>query len=178
MAERIAPVAVDRVGEAIANLPTESWTVLHDLRIPGRRQVVGHVLVGPSGVHVVSSDKWQGQVRERAVRDAADAADAVASYLTSVIRDDVRPVLCHDTDEYVDAWSAGVVVASASTVVELVSARRAVLEPDEVEAAVLELSGLASPVDDVKRPVGSHRAATERRRSGLRLVRRSAHVAL
>ena len=177
MAERIAPVAVDRVGEALANLPSESWAVLQGLRIPGRRQVVDHVLVGPSGVHVLSSDKWQGQVRERTVRDAADAAEAVASYLTSVIRDDVRPVLCYDTEEYVDAWSAGVVVASASTVVELVSARRAVLEPDEVSAVGDELAGLASPSGEVKRQVGSHRAA-DHRRVGLRLVRRSAPVPL
>jgi hypothetical protein len=171
-------MAVDRVAEALANLPVESWTVLHGVRVPGRRQVIDHVLVGPPGVHVVVSEKWQGQVRERDVREAADAADAVASYLTSVIRDDVRPVLCHDTEDYVDGWSDGVVVASAGTVVELVSARRSVLGPDEVRAVAMELAGLATPTEIAKRPVGSHRAEPERRRSSLRLVRRSAALPL
>ena len=178
MAERVAPLAVDRVVEALVDLPADSWTVLHGLRLPDRRRVIDHVLVGPSGVHVVSTDTWHGQVRGRALRDAADAADSVASYLTSVIRDEVRPVLCHHTDEYVDAWRDGVVVASAGTIVELVSARRAVLEPDEVRAVALELSGLETPAEDGKRPVGSHRAVTERRRSNLRLVRRSAPLPL
>lgn len=46
----------------LARLP-DGWTVLHDLRVPGRRFNLDHVLVPPSGAGliVLDSKKWHAQ---------------------------------------------------------------------------------------------------------------------
>lgn len=167
MAEHLAPSPVSLAAEVLSQLPADSWVVLHDLHLATRRTPVAHVLVGPPGVQVVTSAAWQGQVRERDVRAAADVAAEVTALLGSVLSDDVRPVLCYETEEFVDAWSEGVVVASAATVVELSAARRAVLEPTEVRRVAAELTSLTS----VARHGGSHRRALEKPRRSLRLLR-------
>lgn len=83
--ERVTAAVLDR-------LPGEEWTVIHDVRWPGRRFAnVDHVVIGPSGVFVVDSKNWSGRIevrdqvlrqngykREPAVAGAAEAALAVA----------------------------------------------------------------------------------------------------
>lgn len=77
---------------ALAALPADRWTTLHDLRWPGRVYAnVDHVVVGPPGVFVIDSKNWSGSIRfgfgvlrqngrdrSRGIAGAAQAAEAVA----------------------------------------------------------------------------------------------------
>ena len=70
-AERLAQVAdawdrgaagEEATARALASLPPE-WTVLHDVRWPGRRKAnIDHVVIGPGGVFVIDSKYWSGTV--------------------------------------------------------------------------------------------------------------------
>ena len=48
---------------ALAGIEREGWTVLHDVRPPGKRWNLDHVLVGPGGVVVVETKQWRRPVR-------------------------------------------------------------------------------------------------------------------
>ena len=56
----------------LARLPRR-FVVLHDLRIPGRRANVDHLVVGPTGVWVVDSKSYRARLRVR--RGAAWAGE-------------------------------------------------------------------------------------------------------
>lgn len=84
------------VATVLAALPPEQWRVLHHLRWPGRPYAtVDHVVVGPGGVFVLSTQSVTGPVavtsgvlrlegcrRDRAVGAAADAAASVREALS------------------------------------------------------------------------------------------------
>ena len=54
----------DRAAQALAALPTDEWTIFRAPHLPrGGCPGVDHVLVGPSGVFVVDSDRWTGAVQ-------------------------------------------------------------------------------------------------------------------
>lgn len=52
-----------RTAAALAGLEREGWVVLHDVRPPGKRWNLDHVLVGPAGVVVVETKQWRRPVR-------------------------------------------------------------------------------------------------------------------
>lgn len=54
--ERATAAVLDR-------LPTRTWAVLHDRRIPGSRANVDHLLIGPSGVWVLDTKTTRARVR-------------------------------------------------------------------------------------------------------------------
>jgi hypothetical protein len=54
-----------RTAAALEGLEADGWTVLHDVRLPGRRWNLDHVLLGPPGVVVVESKQWRTPVRVR-----------------------------------------------------------------------------------------------------------------
>ncbi len=56
----------ERVGARLDRLVSESVRVLHDRRIPGSRANIDHLVVAPSGVHVIDSKKYQGRPERRA----------------------------------------------------------------------------------------------------------------
>lgn len=127
---------------ALAALPLNRWTVLHDVRWPGRRFAnIDHVVVGPGGVFVIDSKNWSGRVevrdgvlrqngyrREREVAAAADSGLAVAKAVRGLGPRLVRPVLCLVTDEPVATYSREVLVCSTSTLVAQLLAQPAVLD--------------------------------------------------
>ena len=50
---------------ALAGVEAEGWTVLHDVRLPGRRWNLDHVLLGPAGVVLVETKQWRRPVTVR-----------------------------------------------------------------------------------------------------------------
>lgn len=48
---------------ALAGVEGDGWTVFHDVRPPGKRWNLDHVLVGPAGVVVVETKQWRRPVR-------------------------------------------------------------------------------------------------------------------
>lgn len=142
---------------ALDALPGESWTVLHDVRWPGRRYAnVDHVAVGPPGVFVIDSKNWSGTIavrdhvlrqngraREEAVAGAAEAALAVAGLTSVVAPQHVQPVLCFVRDEALTGWARDVMVCSTANLVELLSSRPEALPPHILSEARLQLEAMS-----------------------------------
>jgi len=55
----------ERVAALLSGLRPEGFIVLNDLRIPGTRENIDHVVVGPAGVFVVETKHYSGLVRAR-----------------------------------------------------------------------------------------------------------------
>jgi hypothetical protein len=49
----------------LTRLPPQRWVVRHDLRIPGSRANLDHLVIGPSGVWVVDTKTTRAEVRVR-----------------------------------------------------------------------------------------------------------------
>lgn len=54
-----------QTAEILAALPARRWAVWHDLRVPGTRSNLDHIVVGRTGVWVVDSKATRGRVRAR-----------------------------------------------------------------------------------------------------------------
>ncbi len=146
---------------ALATLPADAWTVLHDLKWPGRTYAnIDHIVVGPPGVFVIDSKNWSGTVavrngvlrqngyaRETDVDSAARAASVVAPLVPLLRRDLVRPVLCFTRDEQLTGAVRQVLICSTANVVTLLTSRSPVLSPDEVRqlSSDIEKALRASP---------------------------------
>jgi hypothetical protein len=52
-----------RTADLLAHLPSRRWTVWHDLRVPGSRANIDHVVVGRTGVWVVDTKSTRAEVR-------------------------------------------------------------------------------------------------------------------
>ena len=53
------------MGAALAPLTAEGFAVLHDLQVPGRRENIDHMLIGPPGVVIVETKNYGGRVWSR-----------------------------------------------------------------------------------------------------------------
>lgn len=96
------------VAETLDLLRPYGWTVLHDVRWPGRQRAnLDHVAIGPGGVVVVDAKNWSGNVRMTGstlwhggypatakVTGVTDAAAAITVLLAPQHRTAVRGVLC------------------------------------------------------------------------------------
>ena len=139
--------------EALAALPADSWTVMHDVAWPGRpRANIDHVVVGPGGVFVIDSKNWAGRVevrdhqlrqdgrrRESVVASAAEAALAVTPMVAGTTAQPVVPVLCFVREERIAGWARDVMVCSTPNVAHMLTSRLTVLTPQQVAEAVLTL---------------------------------------
>lgn len=120
------------VAQALAELD-DSWTVLHDLRWPGRRYAnIDHVVIGHGQVYVVDAKNWTGDVtatggvlrqngrsRRKEVTSAAEAAHAVAALVGLPLKS-VRPVICLVRDEWFSEKFGEVTVCSLLNLVAFV----------------------------------------------------------
>lgn len=148
-----------------AQLPAAYWTRLEDVRLPGTREPIDLVLVGPSGVHVVLDDPALPQAStavprartgpEDVARRAADAAAGVALLLplryrhtvlpelrllrSSEVAVDVGAVLVGSPDVLWQAWRHRARVLSTSEVVVVGGLLARSLEPN-VEATAPKAS--------------------------------------
>jgi hypothetical protein len=48
---------------ALAGLERRGWAVFSDRHVPGRRGNLDHLVVGPGGIVVVETKRWQGEIR-------------------------------------------------------------------------------------------------------------------
>jgi hypothetical protein len=168
----------EAVAAALAQLPSETWTVFHDVKWPGRRYAnVDHIVVGPPGVFVIDAKNWSGQVavkgdvlrqngfsRERDVAGAAEAGLAVAGLVPLLKPNLVHPVLCFVSDEELSGWVRDVMVCTTSNVARMLAARPAVLPGDEQAQLCLDLDlGLRDAASSASTPTAAR--ATRVRRS-------------
>ena len=135
---------------ALAELPS-GWTVLHDLAWPGRRgATIDHVVVGPSGIFVIASQAWTGTLsvedgvlredgrsRERAVASAAEAALQVGQMSSRLSL--TQPMICFATADEIRSRSREVLLCSTAEIVEVLTARPAVLNPGQVRQVAQEV---------------------------------------
>lgn len=143
----------EQTAAVLSMLPASEWTTLHDVRWPGRKYAnVDHVAIGPSGVFVIDSKNWSGQItvnaqilrqngyqRESAVAGAAEAALAVSQLTKVVPVDCVRPVLCFVREEPMTGWARDVMVCSTATLLQLLQSQPPVLTPTQVRDCSLQL---------------------------------------
>lgn len=97
-----------RTAAELAALESRGWVVLHDLHWPGRPFAnIDHIVVGPTGVYVIDSKNWSGQVtvtngvlrqngfrRDGECEAVASATGAVAALLEPQHRALTTAVLC------------------------------------------------------------------------------------
>jgi hypothetical protein len=187
--------------EALAALPTDDWTVFHDIMWPGREYAnVDHVVVGPGGVFVIDSKSWSGDVRvrrdimrqngrlrDKALTGAGEAAAAIGSLVPGVDPSWVQPVLCFAREESIMGWGRKVMVCSTATLAPMLLTYPMVLGPAERRMLARDLGAWVRAVAEiVEAPVARktpprHSAATSspaqsNHRSGRR-TRRSSRTA-
>ncbi len=138
---------------ALAALPASGWFTLHDVRWPGKRFAnIDHVVVAPTGVFVIDSKAWSGDVTLRdgvlrqngykrgpTIAAATDAASAVAEQLPSLPPGVVQPVLCFVGDHEIAGRVGDVMLCTTSNVVQALLTRPAVLDPRSVRRILLAL---------------------------------------
>jgi hypothetical protein len=165
----------EATAEALADLPAGEWTVIHDVAWPGRKLAnIDHVVVGPSGVFVIDTKNWSGEItvdddvlrqngraRVSTVRGAEAAAEAVAALLPTVRRDHVHAVLCFTDSEAPSVPVGHVLVSSTSILVRLLSAGATVMSGEQVRA-VAEALRSRLPAATEPRPRAQLTAATPR----------------
>lgn len=137
--------------QAVAAL-SPGWTVLHDLRWPGRRLAnVDHVVIGPGGIFVIDSKNWTGRIttsggvlrqngynREKAVAGAADAALAVAER-AGLYAPFVHGVISFAGRGDVSAWCREVAVCCTANLVTMLESWPARLTAEQVADVSLRL---------------------------------------
>jgi hypothetical protein len=144
----------ETTARALAELPMLGWRVFHDMRWPGRRYAnIDHVVVGPTGVFVIDTKAWSGEIevrdgvlrqdgrrRDRAVLSAMDAAAALTELLPGLDAKAVNAVLCFDRDEPVFGWADEVMVCSPANLVTLLTSRPSLLDTQSVAVTANALS--------------------------------------
>ena len=126
-----------RTTQALETLDQDHWTVIKDLEWPGGRYGhIDHVVVGPSGVYVIDTSTWSGDVsvysdhlryeghtEDSVVSSLTEAAASVALLTPGVPQLLVRPVLCVAGGEALDTHVSGLIVCSTDTLVPVLEGR-------------------------------------------------------
>lgn len=121
----------------LGELERDGWTVLHDVKLPGRRYArISHVVVAGDQVYVIDTLSWAGSVtvtggmlrhngrnRQRAVTSVAAAAKAIATLAPTIPAATVQPVLCLEREEWVREQFGDVMICSTQNLVALLRAR-------------------------------------------------------
>jgi hypothetical protein len=124
------------VGEILATLPPE-WTVLHDVRWPGRQRAnIDHIVIGPAGVFIIDSKNWSGTTalrggllrqngydRTKVVAAAIEATNAVRSVVPSLASQAFVPVLCFVGDTPISGSIGEVLICNAEALQGLLTSR-------------------------------------------------------
>jgi Nuclease-related domain len=67
VAWRRGAVGERRTARLLAPLERHGWVVLHDLAVPGSRDNLDHLVIGPGGVFVIDSKQYRGRLQLDAV---------------------------------------------------------------------------------------------------------------
>ena len=62
---RVRAAGERRIGEILDPLRARGIAVLHDLQVPGSRANVDHIVIAPSGLHVIDTKRYKGKVEIR-----------------------------------------------------------------------------------------------------------------
>lgn len=123
----------DRAGAGPAGLPASHWKQFRDVRTSGQPETrIEHVLVGPSGVHVIGYLPPAGASVSTAVTTTAGSAVAVADLLPSRYGHRVRPLVCFRSEEPVAESVADVTVTSLLALEHILRESPVVLSTCEV----------------------------------------------
>jgi len=147
---RIGAEGERQTAAILAELEDLGYRVLHDRRIPGTRANIDHIVVGPTGVYVVETKSWSGDVRVRAgevrvagrrsrvVEQVRREADAVAVALPCV---QVTPIVCvHRADLPLRPVEVdGVAIVRPSSLVRKLRQGPTHLAPADIERLVSQL---------------------------------------
>ncbi|MFZ4434370.1 MAG: nuclease-related domain-containing protein [Microthrixaceae bacterium] len=91
-----------RTAERLATLPPD-YVVFHDLRVPGSRANIDHLVIGPTGVFVVDSKAYSGTFTDGSgtlwrgrnpINREVDTVQFIASRVSEHLDVPVRTVLC------------------------------------------------------------------------------------
>jgi hypothetical protein len=140
-------------GLALGQLP-DDWAVISDLRWPGGKYGhVDHVVVGPSGIYVIDTQPWFGQVtvhgghlrhdghvEDAVIKRVSEAATAVSLLVGSVPKDLVKPVVVCVGDDPLNEKVAGVRLVDVATLAPALEARQHAMSTHQVERARQQLA--------------------------------------
>lgn len=62
---RKGAIGEEKLGARIASLRDEGMVVIHDLSIPNSRANIDHVVIAPSGIHVIDAKRYSGLIKVR-----------------------------------------------------------------------------------------------------------------
>lgn len=140
-----------RTAADLARLPAE-FTVLHDLRMPGSRANIDHLVIGPTGVFTVETKSYAKAVQIKGKRattggrsmDAAIAqAHRQAETMGAVLGREVRPVICVQDGPLELGWRSRPTVAGVRFTTGKRLVRVLTEGPTILDAATIE--SLSSP---------------------------------
>lgn len=121
------------VAAALMDLENDGWTVLHDVRWPGRRYAnIDHVVFGNGQAFILDAKNWSGDVaagggvlrqngrsRAKEVAAAAEAAQAVAGLVPELPSESFHPVMCLIRDDWFSEKFGEVLVCSSQNIVTM-----------------------------------------------------------
>ena len=124
-------VSQSATASVLRELEFDGWTVLHDVRMPGRRRAnVDHVVIGNGQVYVIDTEVWAGSVtvaggvlrqngraRQKRVTGVAEMARSIASLAPMLPPSTVHPVLCFVREDWVSERFGDVLVCSTENLV-------------------------------------------------------------
>ncbi len=149
----IGAAGEERLGVVLEALDSDGFVILHDLRVPGSRENIDHVLIGPPGVMIVETKTYDGSVRVRRGelyirgRRKTEFFDQVerqiAAVSTALDWSDVQGFICVLGGEF--PWfgrpaARGIEVTPPKRMIETIRSMPFILETREIE----RLAGLAN----------------------------------
>ena len=141
-------------GQLLEHLPVDSFVTLHDLRIPGSRANIDHVVIGSSGVHTVETKHYRrevtirnGQVWSggRSLERVVAQAKRQATVVQEAVGREVFPVVCvHGGGVRLQGWRTrpvidGVRFCSARQLVQVVTSGPTTLACEDGRAVAARL---------------------------------------
>lgn len=138
-----------RTSRALQDLDPHAWTVITDLQWPGGRYGhVDHVVVGPSGVYVIDTKTWHGDVsvyggrlryegntQDSVIAHLTEAAAAVALLTPGVPQRLVKPVLVVAGAEDLNSNVGGLLVCSTDMLTLGLEARVHAMSTHQINVA-------------------------------------------
>ncbi len=134
----------ERATAEALSLLTPDFAVFHDLVVPGSKANVDHLVIGPTGVWLIDSKAYQGELRygdgtlwrgRFPMRKESETVEWMATAVSRHLDADVRPVLCFThTEPPVPCPPLGKVeVVSVWALVELIQHGPVVSSPAMVD---------------------------------------------
>jgi hypothetical protein len=130
----------------VEGLPDSHWKQFRDVRQPGRPDTkLDHVLVGPSGIHVIGYLSPTHPADEVAVGPLAEAARAVGDVLPERYRSRVDALVCFRNEEPMAEAVDGVTVTSFRALQHILRGSPVVLSTCEVTEIAGRLAARLQP---------------------------------